>query len=297
MFLLLGWTACGPKSPEETASDGPVEPTSTSTSVGGTNTTTGPSTTSTATSTSTTSEAPTSADSADTGSFVSMPDLPPTPVACDPWQDTCPRGQKCKPFRDGEWKAVCADIDEEPKGVGEACSMGTSTPFDDCPDGTMCFDFLGAEEGLRCTPLCEGTPDDWSCADVCSGCVRLQVGFFGVCPARCNPLVGGCPGDQICTAFVAEPRFFCFPEGDGLVGPGEVCATPPQCQEGLACVPADMLPSCDGPFCCTPVCDQGQPDTCGAALSGTVCSPWPVLQPDFHAECLAPGLGLCRAEP
>lgn len=225
-----------------------------------------------------------------------MPDLPP-PVACDPWNDTCPPGQKCKPNdRDG-WQAVCADIDEDPAGVGEACESDELTLFDDCPDGTMCFGFLQGQDSLRCTPLCEGTPEASSCADVCSGCLKYENKLFGVCPVRCNPLADDCPADLGCTTYVFDPRFFCSPFARGAPGAGAPCMDPFDCESGTACLPANMLPSCGGENCCAPVCDLSQPDPCDAAYPGTVCAAWPTVNPDFHAECLPPDLGLCMAAP
>lgn len=225
-----------------------------------------------------------------------MPDLPP-PVACDPWNDTCPRGQKCKPNNKEGWQALCADIDDDPAGVGEACESSELASFDDCPDGTMCFGFNQGPDSLRCTPMCEGTPEASSCADVCSGCLKLEDEFFGVCPVRCNPLADDCPAGLGCVTYVFEPRFFCFPPPRGGIGAGEPCPNPFSCQSGTACLPANMLPSCAGESCCTPVCDLTQPDACDAAYPGTVCAAWPTVNPDFHAECLPPEQGLCMAAP
>lgn len=283
--------ACGSGEHAQTSSSGPVGSTSTTFA---TSANSAADTTSTSsTSGNHTSEA-SSVGSTGTAGFVAMPDLP-SLVACDPWDDTCPRGQKCKPYHDGKWKAVCADIDENPAGIGEVCHKNEITTFDDCPDGAMCFAFRTSDENLRCTPLCEGTPDEASCADVCSACLKFESQLFGVCPVRCDPLAEDCPEDLICAIYVFEPRFFCTSSIQGLLDAGEPCMTPFQCKSGTACLPADMLPSCAGENCCTPVCDLTQSDSCDAAYPGTVCAPWPTVNPDFHAECLSPGLGLCMA--
>lgn len=291
--VIVACIACGPQvsappaSTETAGSTATTTTTSSTTSVVTTNTTSTFSTTDAA--------PPTSTGAEETANFTMMPDLPP-PVACDPWNDTCPRGQKCKPYdKDGGWKAVCAELDEQPSGVGEACDEGEVNAFDDCPEGTMCYGFWTGQKGLRCTPLCEGTPDDSSCADVCSGCLKYQDGLFGVCPVRCNPLTGDCPEGLACTVYVGEPRLFCYPPSKSL-GPGEPCEGPFDCGPGTACLWKDMLPSCAGESCCTPVCDLTLPDSCGTAYPETVCAPWPTVNPDFHAECLPPGLGLCMAD-
>jgi hypothetical protein len=302
--LFIALLACGPQSPGQTATtDTPGTTTTTSTTTTGPATTTS-STTSTDATTATTSAASsdtptgpaTTTGSADTQDFVMRPDLPPS-VACDPWNDTCPRGQKCKPNNKDGWQTLCADIDESPAGVGEACESNELNASDDCPDGTMCWGFQRGQDSLRCTPFCVGTPEDSSCADVCSGCLKYEDKLFGVCPVRCNPLADDCPAELGCTTYVFEPRFFCYPPSQEDLGAGEPCVSPFSCESGTACLPANMLPTCAGDSCCTPVCDLTKPDPCAAAYPGTVCAAWPTVNPDFHAECLPLELGLCMAAP
>lgn len=300
-FLVIAVIACGPESPGQSATTEASTTTSAMTTGAATTTSstasTDPATTTTSAASSDAPTGPaTTAGSADPQDFVMMPDLPP-PVACDPWNDTCPRGQKCKPNDKDGWQAVCADIDDDPAGIGEACESDELASFDDCPDGTMCFGFDKGPDSLRCTPLCEGTPEASSCADACSGCIKYEDGFFGVCPVRCNPLADDCPAGLGCVTYVFEPRFFCFPPPQDVQGAGEPCPSPLSCEAGTACLPANMLPSCAGDSCCTPVCDRTQPDLCDAAYPGTACAAWPTVNPDFHAECLPPEQGLCMAAP
>lgn len=293
--LVIAVIACGPENPGQTATTEAPGATTTTSASGAATTTSSTPTTSAAS-----SDVPTGpstlSGSTDTQDFVMMPDLP-SPVACDPWNDTCPRGQKCKPNDEDGWQALCADIDDDPAGIGEACESSELASFDDCPDGSMCFGFNRGPDSLRCTPMCEGTPDAWSCADVCSGCIKYEDGLFGVCPVRCSPLADDCPAGLRCVTYVFEPRFFCFLPSQSAFGAGEPCPDSFSCEAGTTCLPANMLPSCAGEFCCTPVCDLTQPDPCDAAYPGTICAAWPTVNPDFHAECLPPEQGLCMAAP
>lgn len=235
----------------------------------------------------------------DSGMFVVMPDLPKPGVACDPWQDMCPAGQKCKPYSFGlelgYSEASCVPIADPSTPTGAACEAPMSSYTDECERGATCHGFYLPPESLRCHPLCTGSAADPMCADSCSRCIALiGEGIAGVCFLTCDPRASDCPEGQACVALVDSPQFLCSP-GPGLGAAGESCAGVDACAEGMACVDSTLVPGCMGDKCCAPVCDLGGADTCAAALPGTACAPWPVSGPDFDAACLPAGLGLCAA--
>ncbi|MDC0719999.1 hypothetical protein [Nannocystis bainbridge] len=264
-----------------------------STATGSTSST---STANTPTSASTTedSTAPTAGDSMN---FAVGLDLPQPGVACDPWQDDCPAGLKCKPYAEGlgPWTdASCVPIADPSTPTGEACLEAEWSVVDTCERGAVCHGYLGdQEEGRRCQEVCAGSPADPSCSDACSFCT-MNGTVAGVCMLRCDPRSPSCPAGQRCLIEPTLPRFACGPGGE-LSAAGEPCVSPDYCKEGTACVDAALVPGCVEAQCCAPVCDLAGADACPTALPGTTCAPWPVSGPEFEGECLPPDLGLCSA--
>ncbi|MCY0985669.1 hypothetical protein OV203_00905 [Nannocystis sp. ILAH1] len=288
IFALLVY-GCGPESPGATAptSEGASATTSTSAA----SSTSGPTTGSSTAATESTGDAPTTGGSMN---FVPSPDLP---APCDPWQDTCPEGQKCKPeaLIIGPWgDARCVPVAEPATPVGGACEAAEWDPIDTCERGAVCHGFLGEdEEGRRCHEICGGSPQAPTCSDACAICFANGA-VAGVCLFPCDPRAPTCPTGQGCQIAAELPRFACTPHGGQSLA-GEPCESSGFCSEGTACVAAALVPGCADDLCCTPVCDLGSPDTCGAALPGTSCAPWPVSSPEFDDACLPAGLGLCSA--
>ncbi|PCC75648.1 hypothetical protein SAMN02745121_00188 [Nannocystis exedens] len=281
---------CGPSSPGAT----------TLASESATSTTSMGATTSTSGATASTAVTESAGEVSTTGgslNFAQQPDLPAPGVACDPWQDTCPEGQKCKPFAQnfGPWAgASCVPVAEPPTPVGGACEEAEWAITDACERGAVCHGFLGDDEqGRRCHELCAGTPTEPTCADACSTCFKNGA-VAGVCLFPCDPRAPACPAGQVCQIAADLPRFACGPGGRPSPA-GEPCTSPGTCAEGTACVAAALVPGCAGDTCCAPVCDLEGPDVCAGALPGTTCAPWPVSSPDFDDACLPAGLGLCSA--
>ncbi|MFY0531175.1 hypothetical protein [Nannocystis pusilla] len=222
------------------------------------------------------------------------PDLP--GIACDPWQDTCPEGQKCKPAALilGPWDAAsCVPVAEPATPVGGACEAAEWDLTDTCERGAVCHGFLGEdEEGRRCHELCGGFWRRRRAPTPARSAFERRVRRCVPVPLR--PRAPACPTGQRCQIAADRPRFACGPGGDQSLA-GEPCASPGFCSEGTACVAAALVPGCAGELCCAPVCDLEGPDTCGAALPGTMCAPWPVSSPDFDDACLPAALGLCSA--
>lgn len=246
----------------------------------------------TGTATSSTVTGPTT--SSGSGNFVEMPDLPAPGAPCDPWQDSCPPGQKCKPVADGlgPWiEAGCVPIGDAPMPTGETCLEPEWSITDECERGAVCHGFLGPEGGRRCHQLCAGSIADPSCTDPCSWC--SVNGIAGVCLFTCDPRAPQCPDGQSCQVLATAPRFVCA-LGQGSSAAGDSCVSSGHCIEGTACVDAAFVPNCAGNKCCAPVCDLNGPDDCGTALPGTTCATWPGGG-DFEASCVPSGLGLCSA--
>lgn len=275
--------ACGSQGP--TPGDASSSAGSTETSVHSTSTGTS------STGATSTAGAPTSEDS---GNFVGSPDLPAPGLPCDPWQESCPAGQKCKPRAAGQgpWvEANCVAVADPPTPTGGACVEPEWSYADECERGAVCHGFLGDEPGRRCHGLCSGSPTEPACTDACSWCFANGE-VAGVCLLPCDPREHECPEGQSCHVLADAPRFLCTP-GPGSSAVGEACAGPDSCAEGTACVDAALVQNCAGDTCCAAVCDLDGPETCAATLPATTCAPWPVKGQDFEPSCLPDGLGLC----
>lgn len=226
--------------------------------------------------------------------FLRPPDMGGPGPECDPWQDACPDGQKCKPY--GDWDgAHCVEVVPSAGGAGEPCESPEWSLGDECDRGTMCFDY-GQGSDLRCLSLCQGSSEAWACPDECSNCSDFGNGLFGVCSLTCDPRAPACPNAQACIGIPSLPRFLCLPVGGEppKVKPGQPCpAGQAACQEGAVCVSASLVPGCAAESCCASVCDLKGQDSCIDSLAGTACSPWPFEGPEFEAQCLPPDLGLC----
>ena len=229
--------------------------------------------------------------------FLSMPDLPASGAACDPWHDSCPAGQKCRPLAltPGPWtEAKCVPINEPPTPTGGTCMDFEWEATDECEQGAACFGFFGDEGGRRCHEVCSGSATEPTCSDACSFCSVIGDGVAGVCLFSCDPRAPACPEGQSCYSLAEAPRFMCA-LGTGPSAAGESCTTSSDCTQGTACVEAALVPGCSNSKCCAPVCDLSEPDLCAKALPGTACALWPVSGPDFEPSCVPPKLGLCSA--
>ena len=183
---------------------------------------------------------------------------------CDPWLQNCPAGQKCMPYisEGNAWNALaCSPIAENPKAVGEPCTVEESggSGIDDCEWGAMCF--YVDEESLEgtCVAQCSGTPADPVCADGTS-CAIWNEGVLTLCIHTCNPDLDECPAGQMCEP-VAEDQFLCVPEGVDPGGYGQDC-TAFECNPGLVCIDADHHAACveGATGCCSPYCEiDGRP--------------------------------------
>lgn len=178
-------------------------------------------------------------------------------AACDAYgEDTCPEGQRCRPWSDGTSSGVACVAQlpaATPLALGDTCVHRCDEGYgvDDCPARSICDPHT---DPPTCVPLCGpmGTCDVGFCED---------EDAYGLCrDTDCDPLAQNCQPGQGC--------YFdgnCHPAGDS--GLGGDCGFINDCQAGLVCVVntvADCLAA--GQSCCAQICDP-KDDTCGNGQS------------------------------
>ena len=218
-------------------------------------------------------------DSAGEGcSFLALPcsDIP-APAECDLWAQDCPDCEKCVPWaKDGgsSWNAVkCAPIDPSPKKPGESCVApeGGVAGVDDCELGAMCWDVDAETNEGTCIGLCDGTPEEPTCAEPATSCVITNDAVLTLCLPMCDPLLQDCPDGQVC--FSHSDAFICVIDASGEAGAyGDPCEYANACDPGLMCVEPEHVPDCMTGGCCTPFCDTTMPNACPG--DGQECIPW-----------------------
>ena len=221
------------------------------------------------------------------------------PIACDPWAQDCPEGEKCMPYEADPvdtyvWDALgCFPLVANAKQPGDSCTVvenGVSGQ-DDCAKGAMC---MGVdEETLQgvCIAMCEGTPAVPRCADTSTTCIIANDGVILVCLPQCDPLVQDCAEGEGCYES-GTGGFFCFAQDETATGDaayGAPCMTLNYCNPGLMCAPAATVPGCAEEYCCTEFCDASD-DAEQCSGDGQACVPY------FAADAAPPGftdVGVC----
>ena len=290
--MALGLSACARQVPS--LDDG-----ATTTSVGTTepNTTNTPDTTDTApdptaetdtgTSLGTTDDSSSDSNNMSLSFYAGANDWTPS-VECDPWQQDCPEGEKCVPYGStgGNWDAnKCVAIlgDGQP---GEACSYGgTVEATDDCGAESYCWDVIdvdGQDIGT-CAAFCQGTPDAPVCPEQTS-CLIANGDSITLCIPICDPVMQDCDPGLACYFYI--DAFNCVWTTQDIPL-GEPCSFINDCIGGTGCMPADVVPNCNGAACCASFCSLSQPD---CPQMGTECAP-------FFEEMMAPDeyidVGIC----
>lgn len=205
---------------------------------------------------------------------------------CDIWVDDCPLGQKCMPWANdggGSWNAwKCMPIAEDPKGLGEACTVEDSpaSGIDDCAAGSMCWNVEPDTLVGECVAFCMGNEASPTCGDLCSHCAISADGVLLLCLPTCDPLAQNCNEGEGC--YPVEETFACAPDvsqEDGALG--DPCEFINVCDPGLFCalpgdVPDAIMPDCDGALgCCVPFCDPTAADPCPyPGFETAECVPW-----------------------
>jgi hypothetical protein len=222
-----------------------------------------------------------------TTGFVPTIDIPGV-SECDPFLQDCPEGEKCVPYAaaGGVWDAnKCVEVTGS-NSAGDTCTYaGIVDASDDCDENTHCWDVMdvdGMNVGV-CTPFCTGTPDDPICAPGTS-CLIANDGSINLCITTCDPLLQDCGAGLAC--FWANNDFNCiFTTQD--IPLDEACGYINDCQAGLICMDATLLPACNGSACCAAYCDLTDPS---CSTMGTECTP-------FFEEGMAPpeyvDVGVC----
>jgi hypothetical protein len=193
-------------------------------------------------------------------------------LACDPFAQDCPPGQKCAPYAQGgsAWNATkCVDVTGD-GGPGDPCTApeGGTSGIDDCGPGWFCWEVAVDDQGY-CVALCTGSIEAPACE------VGYQCAFFGdapLCLIRCDPLMQICLGE---TCLPYEDGFICVGDESGDAGQAnDPCAVFNACDPGLVCLPPETASSaCDLQAfgCCQPYCQL--PDgTC--PNPDQQCLPW-----------------------
>lgn len=216
------------------------------------------------------------------------------PLACDPWLEDCPEGQKCISHAgDGGWQApTCSPLVAEPDAVGEPCSVD---PIDSCDPHAMCW-HVDPDTGLgTCRALCAGTASEPVC-DAGELCLEASFGNLAVCLPACSPIDSACAAGEVC---VPRPNdgtvFVCVPDISGEDGQAfDDCEYSNACDPGLGCMNVALASDCDpgAVGCCLPFCDLTQPNTCPG--QGLECLAW--YEPGYEPPGLE-DVGLCAVMP
>ena len=300
IVLLLG-CACGPAIGSRDASSEGSSTTST--------TTTTTSTTTSAADTSSSSESSTSSNTTSTGDetngcpFVCPNDTDDPSSECSLWDQDCPAGQKCTAWAtDGDtWNALkCVPVAEDPKGVGEACTVEGSavSGIDDCELGAMCFDVDPETNEGTCLAFCLGSESAAVCPDALTRCNVADEGVLSLCIPICSPLLQDCDEGEGC--YPIGDSFSCAPDAGGPDAGvyGETCEFLNVCDPSLFCDDPGGVPDCVGPIgCCNAFCDLSVADpdaTCPDAAQGQTCVAW------YEPGTAPPGLqdvGRCTVTP
>ena len=220
-------------------------------------------------------------------------------------QDCPDPAQKCMPWSAEDDRVPdttrCCPLAENPKQLGETCQIQDydGSCLDDCAKGTVCVqDDPNALQGI-CQALCDVTsPDPCAPNQTCKPFFENVPGapVVPICMDQCDPLLQDC----------ARPDWSCIPDSPTAQGmSGFLCSPPPpgprksalqacalanDCQPGLVCVPADLVPDCSFLYCCTPLCDLTEPDPCPAVDPSLSCVDWMSPSPkwDQVGVCVIP---------
>lgn len=208
------------------------------------------------------------------GDGANPPDTGEDDPDCDPWLQDCPEGFKCAhAWEEDEPTTKCVEVSGEAKQLNETCSVVGSmwTGFDDCDFGLSC-QFVNEDGVGTCVALCDGTPEEPSCAEgsICQVC---GADCPSLCLRTCDPLnPQTCGETELCTPN-NNGNFVCTfagkPENQGAYG--SPCEFVNECAEGFACVEREVFDNCETGSCCTPYCNLNEDNPCPNELE---CVPW-----------------------
>ena len=225
---------------------------------------------------------------------------------CILWEQDCPDPtQKCMPWsladdRVPDTTKCCPEV-PMPKQVGSDCTIQDydGSCLDDCERGSVCVQDDPETLSGVCGALCDvqdpaPCPPDQTCKPFFENVPGAPV--VPICMDQCDPLLQDC----------IRPGWSCIPDSPTASGmSGFLCAPPPpgqrvpmfgacalanDCEPGLVCVPADLVPGCNFLFCCTSYCDQTGPDPCPGHDPSLACVDWQAPNPkwDHVGVCVIP---------
>ncbi len=214
--------------------------------------------------------------------FIQDPDGGSADVECDVWAQDCPDEEKCMPWaNDGgsSWNATrCSPLDPTPAQPGDECAVEGSgvSGIDNCDLGSMCWDVDETNMGT-CVPFCMGTEANPVCEDPNASCTIANEGVLILCLPNCDPLLQDCQEGNAC--YPVDDAFVCGPDASGEMGLfNDPCGYINDCDPGLFCANADVVPDCAGSeSCCSTFCDLTDPQAnanCPGADGGQECVPW-----------------------
>jgi hypothetical protein len=166
------------------------------------------------------------------------------------------------------WAYFCAPVVDDPVARNGDCTRDPETCNDDCEAYSFCHPETQDGQGQVCVGTCSGNNGfDQSC-------VRDEACVGFICWPLCDPFDPQCPAGASTCIPVEDQRIACVPWPAGNIGAGEPCGGISACQEGLVCVDAEEYGAgCDGPGCCTPLCDLTDGDP-GCSGPEHVCLPY-----------------------
>ena len=272
--------ACGPATPA--GGDGPEpEPSSSSESPSTSPTTTAPSASSTSGAggmggtTGAVQPGSSSAGSSDDGFIAEPPDMGHA-EPCDPYQQDCPRGEKCTWYADDggtAWNNTkCVQVTGDQQ-ADEPClaTGGGVSGLDDCAVGLMCWE-VDADNHGTCVALCTGSPEAGVCEQPGKICIAGRT--LALCLDDCDPIAQTCDPGDVCIGNPSGEGFLCVLDASGEEGQlHDPCDFSNTCDPGLLCNDPSAAVECDpqAEGCCEPFCDLTDPNCPGM---GQVCHPW-----------------------
>lgn len=149
----------------------------------------------------------------------SWEDLCSNGLACDPFVQDCPRGEKCMPwdqFGDGSWSYNrCARIVDMPGQPGDPCTVMGSlySGLDDCDIGQMCWNVDPVSLQGTCVEMCQGSLAEPVCPTPGTGCAIAYEAPISLCLPPCEPLLDDCPEGHGC--YPTQEGLFCLPAAPG----------------------------------------------------------------------------------
>ena len=219
-----------------------------------------------------------------TGAVFIMADMGGEGGMCDVFAQDCPRGLKCMPWADdggGSWNATtCTEVARSPGQRGDECAVEGSavSGVDDCDVGLMCYNVQAKTNTGTCFELCHGSEDVPECDE--GLCAVYNDGNLPLCLTDCDPLLGDCPGGQLCVASPSANGFVCILDAlpASMGDYGAPCTFVNDCDPGYFCSIQEIVAGCTNPTgCCAEYCDLSEPDPtsqCTGQPDGEECQPW-----------------------